>query len=174
MTDTRGILTSFGLMFAGSAVSFLFALYWFKRNQAAELAKQERLARATVDKEREDRLIALEKQLSLLGQAVMPISTAFQAILIKELTHFHTPVMDALLARVGPPSLLSDEEEGELAAALEQRTKDMGDRISDSERDAAKMLPLVMKRAKLEALALQPQDTRLRLVTVQELPEERP
>lgn len=174
MTDLRSTLTSFGLMLAGSAVSFLFALYWFKRNQASLRAEQERLARATVDKEREDRLLALEKQLSLLGQAVMPISTAFQAILIKELTHFHTPVMDALMAKVGPPSTLTAAEETELIAALEQRTQDMATEISDSERDAAKILPLVMKRAKLEALALQPEDTRLKLVTFQQLPEERP
>src|SRR5678815_4707353 len=102
----------------------------------------------------------------------MPISTAFQAILIKELTHFHTPVMDALMSKIGPPFTLTAAEETELIAALEQRTQDMAAEISDSERDAAKILPLVMKRAKLEALALQPEDTRLKLVTFQQLPEE--
>ena len=36
---------------------------------------------------------------------------------------------------------------------LEARTRDMGDRITASERDAAKMMPYLMKRVRAEAAA---------------------
>lgn len=130
--------------------SFLVTLFFTRRTQA-QLAQNHFLAEQTA---LIDRLIVLEKQLALVGQAVVPISTAFQAILIKELTHMHTPILDALMTKIGPPSTLSDDEFDELATALLERTMDMGDLISDSERDAAVMLPLVMKRAQREYQAL--------------------
>lgn len=99
---------------------------------------------------RDAKIIELEKQLALIAASVVPISTAFQAILIKELTHMHTPVLDALLAKVGPPSSLTEDETEEMAQLLKERALDMGDQISSSERDAAIMLPMVIKRAKIE------------------------
>lgn len=122
--------------------------------------------------QRDKRITELERQLSLVSQSVVPISTAFQAILIKELTHFHTPVMDRLMEKLGPPNLLSAEEEVALIAALEQRTKDMGSEISDSERDAASMLPLVIKRARKEA-SMPLADGTLKVVLIPEIPPER-
>lgn len=99
---------------------------------------------------REKRLTTLETQLAVVSAAVVPISTAFQAILIKELTHFHTPEMDALLAKVGPPNVLTPVEQDRLGVLLKERTKDLGEAISQSEREAAAILPIVMKRAAVE------------------------
>jgi len=103
--------------------------------------------------DREDlliRFLKIETSLAVIDQKVVPISTALQTILVKELTHYHTPVMDELLSRIGPPSELSVEEESDLTKLLLERTRDMGLLISSSERDAAFILPAIMRRAKIE------------------------
>ena len=112
------------------------------------------------------RVEIIDRQLAMVGQAVMPISTAFQAILVKELTHFHTPRMDALLEKLGPPFTLTEAEEEELLLALQEREQDMGDQITPSERDAAHIFPAVMRRARMEAQALGEMPMTLRMVTV--------
>lgn len=108
----------------------------------------------------------LERQIAVLGQQVLPISTAFQAILIKQLTHYHTPELDELLRKVGPPFTLNAAEERQLAKLLEERTRDVDGLIDSSERDAAKMLPMIMARVRAEHGAVL-SDMELLLVAVQ-------
>lgn len=113
------------------------------------------LARARTKKEQADeklidRVIELESQLLLLRQQVVPISTAFQAILIKELTHIHEPVVDELLAKIGPPYILNPEEEEQLLSALADRVNSTSAMMTESERGAAAMLPMVIKRVRAE------------------------
>lgn len=143
---TRSLLNSAGVVVLGAALTFVAARYWYLRSVATktadELASNNALLMA--------RVAELELRTSLVQQAVLPISAAFQAILIKELTHFHTPVMDELLAKLGPPVTLSAAEEKELLTALREREVEVDDAISDSERDAARMLPMVMKRVRIE------------------------
>ena len=112
------------------------------------------------------RVDVIEQQLSLVTQSVIPISQAFQQVLIAELTHFHEPRTDLLLAKLGPPFTLSDDEEEELLTALKEREKDMGDQITPSERDAARMLPLVIKRVKMEVAGLSTPPTMLQLISL--------
>jgi hypothetical protein len=97
-----------------------------------------------------NRIVELERQAALVSGAVVPISAAFQITLIRDLTHFHTPEMDALMVKLGPPLALSEEEALRLEHLLSERAKDMGLEISDAERDAAAMLPLVMRRVKAD------------------------
>jgi hypothetical protein len=111
------------------------------------------------------RLVELERRFSLIGQAIIPVSTAFQTMLVRELTHFHTPEMDSLMAHIGPPSTLSEEETNRLVVLLRQRASEPD--VPASERDAAYMLPAVMRRATAEALAMaEQQPTALRLLHV--------
>jgi len=142
-----GLVNSLTALLVGAALSFLAARYWWaraeRRDRAAHLAIEHARLLA--------RVAELENKVGLVSQAVLPISTAFQAILIKELTHFHTPVLDALLAKLGPPFLLTPEEERALLHELRQRERDMGPMITEPEREAAQILPIVMKRAKAEA-----------------------
>jgi len=162
-TATRALLNSIALLIFASLLTFVAARYWFQRNIALASAK------AIADDHQRvlNRLVELETKLALVNQAVIPISTAFQAILIKELTHFHTPEMDALMEKIGPPNTLTDEEERRLAQLLDERTRDMGPLISDAERDAAKILPAVMKRARAEAAVIDTAEgLKLKLVTV--------
>ena len=132
----------------GAGLSFFagWFLYYLdgKRHAAAILA--------AATSKLTDRVFELERQLSLVNQAVVPISAAFQAILIKELTHYHTPEMDELMLKLGPPIVLTIEESKRLTILLEERTQDMNSIISDSERDAAHMLPMVMKRVLADKL----------------------
>jgi len=146
-------------------LGFIASWFWASRMARAKLKDKKELK----DKGVLDRIVELEKQLSTLKAAVVPISSIYQAILVKELTHFHTPIMDALLVKLGPPNTLTDDEVDELATALKERAADMGDKISALERDAAIMLPYVVKRAAAESAALargDNLDTNFRVVSV--------
>ena len=165
MPPTSWAVTSLVLT---ALISFMMTLYFMRRT----MANAEKLRLAVDHAAMLERLNVLEKQLALVGQAVVPISTAFQAILVKELTHFHTPELDALLAKIGPPSALTPDEFLALATGLEARSHDMNVLISDSERDAALMLPFVMKRAQHEYQLMQQGETyQMSFLTIHLAPE---
>lgn len=82
----------------------------------------------------------------------MPLAVALQTQLVRELTHYHTPRMDALLQKLGPPITLTPAEMAELQAAILEREGDMGAAISPEERDAAHILPVVIQRAQRESV----------------------
>lgn len=146
-----------------ASLGFLAQRYFSSRKEL----RADALELATEKKAIMFRIAELETKLALVNAAVVPISTAFQAILIKELTHFHTPEMDALLVKVGPPMILSEAEQAKLTVMLKDREQDLGPEISDSERDAAYILPAVMKRARVEQELLSSAETlRIKLVTV--------
>lgn len=147
---TRALFNSVAVAVLGAILSFAAAWFWFNKNKAVAEAK--RLAEE--QSELQKRVMDLESQLSSVKQAVQPISAAFQAILIKELTHFHTPELDELLTRVGPPSTLTPEEESRMAELLAARAKDLNGRIDEYEREAAVMLPMVLRRTKREIEAI--------------------
>lgn len=139
----------------GSILTWLCTAYWHRRTAVEQEAAR---LRARVED--------LELQLALVKQSVLPISTAFQTLLIKELTHYHTEEMDALLVKIGPPNILTPEEIVRLHVMLIERTQDMHELISDSERDAAAIFPIVMKRAKAEAALPPDAPVQIQLVTV--------
>lgn len=146
-----------GMLLVTAVVSFVASWFWFKKaNQRADLQKQDE----RIDADR-SRIEQLEKQLAALTQNVLPISAAFQAILIKQLTHFHTPELDGLLVKL-EQNTLTAEEDARLAVLLKQRTQDMGELIDDSERDAAAMVLLVNRRVRAETAA----DLALQVVAV--------
>ena len=135
-------INSIAIAFLGGGISLLIALLLFYLSGRQKAAQ----ALASANLKLVDRVTDLERQLTSVTQQVVPISAAFQAILIKELTHFHTPEMDALMLKIGPPFTLTDGEAARLGVMLAERQRDMNDQISDSERDAAQMLPMVIKR----------------------------
>ncbi len=145
--ETKGIIGQGIFAVVTGVISFVGALFWAHRKQKQDRAVTVDVATAA----RDARISELENKLSLLTQSVMPISAAFQAILIKQLTHFHLPEIDALLAKVGPPVSLTSAEEHQLADALQQRAKDMNDKIDDDERGAAIILPYIIQRVRREA-----------------------
>jgi hypothetical protein len=146
-----------GLVFLGLLCP-LVQLWRTTRQQLAQSRTHEKTLQA--------RLQAIDHQLALVGQAVLPISMAFQAVLVKELIHYHTPRVDELLRKLGPPFQLTEPEEVELVAALQRQEDVMGAQITDAERDAARILPLVMKRAKIEAQVFVATPLIFRLITV--------
>ena len=168
------------LLLLSAFLSFTSVAYWTrlsrrdkeqdrKRDEAEKKIDQDIQARQDIV----SRLFKLEASLAVIDQKVVPISTALQAILVKELTHYHTPIMDELMTRIGPPSTLSEEEEVVLTAALLERTQDMGVLISSAERDAAFILPAIMRRAKAECALLNSviaQTYVLKFVTVENIP----
>jgi len=159
----QATLNSVFLALVGSGLTFLASWYWFQRNAAVERAKVIQAGHAALLQ----RVSDVENKIALVNQAVIPISTAFQALLIKELTHYHTPEMDALMREIGPPCTLSAEKERRLGELLAARSLDDDPLISESERDAATILPYVIKRAKAEADVLDNAAAlKLKLVTV--------
>src|SRR5579859_7162299 len=135
MTQLKAIALSLIVPAVTAVLGFAAAWYW-----AAKQANQKL----------RDRVTELERQHAIIGATVQPISAAFQAVLIKQLTHYHTPVLDGWLRKLGPPITLTEEEEKQLQIELEKRTRDMGPEITESERDAAKMLPMVIARVRAE------------------------
>lgn len=129
------------------ALSTLGATIFMRHRDADNAAIKE------VEKQREllqGRVAELETQQRVMASSMMPISAAFQQILVKDLTHFHELRTDELLVKIGPPYILTDKEERELAAALEKRISEAGAMMPDSELDAARMLPMVIKRVKVQ------------------------
>ena len=161
-STSTNVLATLGTILFGAFLSFLVGLFWYRLNSARTSREKLQTEYAALML----RVDTLDKQLALVGHDVVPISAALQAMLIKELTHFHTPRMDLLMSKLGPPSALTDGEEAELLALLQEREADMGDLISDSERDAAHILPVIIKRAKAEALALAQAQPTLQTVAV--------
>jgi hypothetical protein len=156
-------LNSIGLVVVGAVLSLAVAVYMFRRTAALEDAKDI----AAEHKALIARVAELEAKLTLVNQTVVPINMAMQALLIKELTHYHTPEMDRLMEKLGPPATLTESDELRLALLLEERTRDMGPLITPGERDAAAILPIIVKRARAEAETLTgAEQLRLKLVTV--------
>jgi hypothetical protein len=96
------------------------------------------------------RVLETERRIVELSQSVTPISAAFQAVLIGQLARCRTPEMDALMRRAGPPNLLTPEEEERLETLLADVARDPDASIRDCEREAAHILPTVIKRARRE------------------------
>ena len=103
--------------------------WWSNRHALALVRSEARLLTQTV--------ATLSQQLGLIHQAVIPLNLAIQQVLVKELTHYHTPVLDALMAKLGPPLTLTSDEEDALLRLLAEREQDMGELITAEERDAA-------------------------------------
>jgi len=156
------LINSIVLTCLSAALTWFATRYWV--NKAALVREADKLAAA--HQKLEDTVTELTNQLGLVKQAVVPISTAFQAILVQKLTHFHTPEMDALMVKLGPPSTLTFEEEERLAVMLREREKEVDPQISPEEKDAAHMLPMVMRMVKYEQEKLAEAPVQLKLVTV--------
>jgi len=130
----------------GAILTFTMNLFFFKKN--AQVKETERIA--TEHRELVERVGKMEVTLTMIGQSILPMSTAFQAILVKELTHFHTPVVDALLEKLGPPLTITEEEMETLKAELIKRTEELDPLVGEAERESAIILPYVIKRVKRE------------------------
>ena len=102
-------------------------------------------------------LRTMQDQISSIALAhAVPINAAYQAMLAAELTHAHTPELDALLARAGPPSDLVPAEWERLRVMLVERYQTFDDdQVSGAERDAAFIFPFVVQRAQREYEAAQ-------------------
>jgi hypothetical protein len=159
------------------ALGFLMAMWW-NRSQLASAAQAIRET-AVLDVSQiaaghvsmGSRMTEIERSLNTIRQVIVPISMAFQEELVNDLTHFHTPEMDELMKKLGPPPTLTGDEEARLEILLDERTRDMGDKITAEERDAARMLPFVVRRAKAATSLDRP--TVFRLVYVIQPGEER-
>jgi hypothetical protein len=148
----KQILITFTSIVLTAIVGLLIAWFWRSRDAKQKLQKGK-------DEEREQlkgRVLELEGKLEIVNTQAVGVNALVQSLLVKALTHFHTPVMDALMVKLGDaetgrPPTITDSELDELSMALKQRMFDMGPEISDDERDAAEALPAIIRRARREA-----------------------
>lgn len=139
VTISQAAINSGALTLLAACLTFVASLYWFKRKEHAALVK---------------RVGDLEMQLASVSSQVVPISAAFQAMIVRDLTHAHTPELDELMSKIGPPSLLDDAQQARMLALLDERMNNLGALVPESEREKARILPFVMKMAQDEARAL--------------------
>ena len=154
ISDFNEYLSQGAAAIVAAILSFFGAMFWSHKRNKAVLSEERTLAIAA----KEARIVELERQVALLGLTVQPLSAAFQAILVKQLSHFHTPRIDLLLSKLGPPVLLTQTEESELTKELTERAIGLGSEITDDERGAAFMLPYVVQRVRREAVQQVPLD----------------
>lgn len=147
------LLQSIIIIFISSAITFLCTWFWGVRRKAEEVRAKEKELQEAKNQSIFNRIVELEKQAAVIQNLIGPLSIAFQTVLVKELTHFHTPEMDALLEKLGPPYSLSILEEQQLDLMLKERMTNLTD-IPESEREAALMLPYIMKRVRRESITL--------------------
>jgi hypothetical protein len=144
------VLAVFGAILS-ALVTWLFASRAAAKQAVKDTADKAEKAAAIIAEghaKLEARVAELTERLSLVSAQVVPFSTAFQQILVAQLTHAHTPELDALLAKLGPPITLTEEEEPELYRLLSAREKEV--EFDEEERESAIMLPYVIKRARRE------------------------
>ncbi len=141
------LVNSFVILVVTAIGTFLWARYRYGRTARDKVTE----AREKATNERDAKIAELERKLALVDQTVTPIAMAMQAVLIKKLTHFHEPETDALLVKVGPPYDLTDDEAGRLAELLIERELVLNGSIDEAERDAAHILPAVIRMARAEA-----------------------
>ena len=135
------------LLIVGAGLAFMAAWFWNSRSAAVARAKEI----ATANEALLARTAALEEQLRRINDVVSPIYSVMQTLLVKELTHDHAPEMDELmrLLELEPPDLTA-KADARLHELLAQRATDAE---SEHERDSAVMMPIVLKRARIEAAA---------------------
>lgn len=102
------------------------------------------------NRERDKRITELEKNQAVMTEQAKPIAAAFLALSIDKLTHFHTPETDKILAKIEAPFNQTEEEINELAVAMQERMEDVSGEIDEAEKIHAKILPDLIRLAKLE------------------------
>lgn len=154
---SQAFLNSLWLLVISSMLVAFWTWFWrirtrLENEKALVIAKAEKLA--AEHRQLVETVTALQNQLGLVSQVVTPINQAMQALLIRELTHYHTPELDALMAKLPPDGNLTDEEQVRITLLLKERADQLNGTIPESEREAAIILPYVIKRVKVEAAAI--------------------
>lgn len=150
---------SIGLAALAAGLSFLSASIWHRRNKRDADKKEAEALRTRRAEGVDERLRAMELTLA----SVAPLAEVFRASLIKDLTHFHTPVLDDLLRRI---DTLTNPEREDMFRLLKERAVSLNGRIDEFERDAATMLPLVMRREERDRTMAAPVEQDLIVVSI--------
>lgn len=153
------------MLLAGALVSYGLNRLGKSRDtkSAAELKSLEEAKQSVV--ERDKKIEELMRQMAVLQAESIPVQAAFQAMLIAKLTHMHTPEVDDLLKKLGPPVTITEEEMEELRKALEERKIAVDERIDEEERIAARILLDVAMLNRIESERQAAAKTEIILVT---------
>lgn len=180
MIDMNALWQPLLLVILAASLSFAAATYIASRKREDDVATKSDIAKelalniATATTTAMQREIAeLKRQIDVLNIPVQQLNTAFQAILVRQLTHFHTKELDDLMEKLGPPLTLTAAELKRMEVLLKARENDVDDQIDESEREAAHMLPMVIKRVAADLAKPEPASD-LIVVAVPRATEEMP
>lgn len=161
------LINSIAVVVLGAFLTFL-TTYWFVVRKRISDSK----AKADTDHEA---LLAkvneLTNKLALVESTVTPIASAFQAVLIAKLTHFHTPEMDALLVKL-QQTTLTNNDRNRLTILLEQRIVELNGDIDTPEREAAIMIPMVNRMVVAASISSEVTTQALQVVALPVAPED--
>ncbi len=122
--------------------------------------------RSRVEKERDEAAewrSEMELKIAVLGTQMMPLWSAVQSQIAKDLTHPHPQfrVMDSLLRKLESLTITHDERR-QLSVLLDERIVSTDPAVSDAERESAKLMKGVMAKVLVEAeQAKDPQGTEI-------------
>jgi hypothetical protein len=138
MVDIKTLLT-----FLAGAVIMLFVARLLKGKDSRTAERLEEIAKES------QKVTELERQVAVLMSDAVPVKALVQALAIAKLTHIHTPEMDALLLKVGPPSTLTASEIDRMESLLRERAADPN--FDEEERIWARIFPDWLRLNKLDA-----------------------
>jgi hypothetical protein len=151
--NTRIFLNSLIGALISAVVGVFVTLLW----RAKTRAEVEKAAIAADHLATVKRLTETETRLAVVTAQMVPLNAAMLQAIVKQMTHIHTPELDALMTRVGPhavPPPLTPDEEVLMYRLVAERRVAVDAEIDEDERDAAAIFPVILKRANAEAIAL--------------------
>lgn len=137
----------------GVGASLTTGLIMFTVNRVASTRDRKRTADETKMAELEKTIADLKTRVALYDKVIEPLWTAAQRKLIEELTHFHTPELDELIAK-DVADALPDRDRPLMFKLMEERAATLDGSITPQEREAAAIYPIISNKAREERLAI--------------------
>lgn len=147
-------------------LAFVFGHITHRITTKDSTREQERIDIASATEKRNDRIAALESKQAAMEAEAKPMFATVLAMSIAKLTHFHTPVTDKILEKIVPPFEQTEEEIEELAKAMKERMKDVSGNVDEAEKIHAKILPDLIRLAKIEAQEENNTKTEIQMIKV--------
>lgn len=134
-------------LFAGT-FAFVYSRIGQSRNTKSE-AERRILERAKEDVEKEkEKVVELQREVAIMKAAAIPITAAFQAMLVSGLRHHHAPALDEVLDKMTAGERLTPKDLKIREEGLAKRQNDPN--ADEAERIKAKILPDIERLAELE------------------------
>jgi hypothetical protein len=140
-------INSVALLLLGPVIAFLGTWFWRYRTRVDDAAAA-----------RGEQIATLQKQVTVLETQVKPLWDSTQSRLAKDLTHPSPQFKeaDALLGKLQAHEI-EESERQRLLVLLAERARSTDPEVSPAEKESARIMPIVMKKALSEARSGDPE-----------------